>query len=234
MRSGSSSRSTPDAGPWRPVAENARKEYGRHYRELAAARKPVAEPLKIETVFEPPQAGRREAVLLGSAGQRIITAGEILCLAGLTAGLNTTQKNEYNITVLRGHSISELILSPEEIDYTGIRRPSVILALAQEGVDRRKDLFKHLDSDALVLQADGVEVPAGNARIQPMNLKSRGIKNPDWALASLGVMAGLGKIISPEMLAAALKIRFKGSTLETALELVKQLEPCLEKNARMF
>jgi Pyruvate/2-oxoacid:ferredoxin oxidoreductase gamma subunit len=162
--------------------------------------------------------------LLDSAGQRIITAGEILCLAGLTAGLNTTQKNEYNITVLRGPSIKELILSPEEIDFTGIKHPSVVLALAQEGVDRRKDMFKHLDSDALILQADGVQVPACNARIHPMDLKTRGIKKPDWALASLGVLAGLGKIISPEMLAAALKIRFKGSTLDTALELIGQVE----------
>ena len=207
-----------------PVAENARKEYGKHYRELTADRKSAPEPLKIETIFEPPQTRRREAVLLGSAGQRIITAGEILCLAGLTAGLNTTQKNEYNITVLRGPSISELILSPEEIDFTGIKRPSVIIALAQEGVDRRKDMFEHLDSDSLVLQADGVEVPACMARIYPMDLKSRGIKKPDWALASLGVMAGLEKIISHEMLAAALRIRFKGKTLEAALELIKQVE----------
>jgi hypothetical protein len=123
---------------------------------------------------------------------------------------------------MRGHSISELILSPAEIDYTGIKRPGVVLALAQEGVDRRKDMFKQLDSEALILQADGVEVPACSARIHPIDLKSCGIKKPDWALASLGVMAELDKIISPEMLAAALKIRFKGSTLETALELVKQ------------
>ena len=84
-------------------------------------------------------------------------------------------------------------------------------------------MFNHLDSDALVLQADGVEVPACSARIHPMDLKSRGIKKPDWALASLGVLAGLGKIISPEMLAAALKIRFKGSTLDTALELINKV-----------
>ncbi len=104
--------------------------------------------------------------------------------------------------------------------FSLIQRPAVILALAQEGVDRRKDMFKHLDSDALVLQADGVEVPVCNARIHPMDLKSRGIKKPDWALASLGVLAGFGKIISRETLAAALKIRFKGKTLDTALELV--------------
>jgi hypothetical protein len=37
-------------------------------------------------------------------------------------------------------------------------------------------------------------------------------------------MAQLGKIISPEMLAAALKIRFKGKTLDVALELVRKVE----------
>jgi len=206
-----------------PVAENVRKEYGRHYRELAADRKPAAEILKIEAEYDAPQSGRREVVLLGSAGQRIITAGEILCLAGLAAGLNTTQKNEYNITVLRGPSISELILSPQEIDYTGIQQPGVVIGLAREGVDRRKDLFQRLDSEALILQADGVEVPACSARIHPMDLKSRGIKKQDWALASLGIMAQLGKIISPEMLAAALKIRFKGKTLDTALELIRRV-----------
>jgi len=207
-----------------PVAENSRQEYGRHYRTLSVDRKPAPEPLKIDALYNPPQSGRQEVVLLGSAGQRIITAGEILCLAGLTAGLNTTQKNEYNITVMRGHSISELILSPREIDYTGIKQPGVVLALAQEGVDRRKDMFKQLDSDALILKADGVEVPACSARIHPMDLKSRKIRKPDWALASLGVLAGFRKIISPEMLAAALKIRFKGKTLDAALDLIRQVK----------
>jgi pyruvate/2-oxoacid:ferredoxin oxidoreductase beta subunit/Pyruvate/2-oxoacid:ferredoxin oxidoreductase gamma subunit len=206
-----------------PVAQNHRQEYGRHYRELTVNRKPADEPLKIDALYPPPQSGRREVVILGSAGQRVITAGEILCLSGLTAGLNTTQKNEYNITVLRGHSISELILSPGAIDYTGIKQPDVVLALAQEGVDRRKDMFTQLDNDALVLQVDGVEMPVGKARIHSMDLKSRKIKKPDWALASLGVMADFNEIISIEMLIAALEIRFKGETLDAALELIRQV-----------
>ncbi len=205
------------------VAENSRKEYGTHYREVAARQKPVAEPLKIDTKFAPPRPERQEVVLLGSAGLRIITAGEILCLAGLTAGLQTTQKNEYNITVLRGPSISELILSPEEIDYTGIQRPSAIVALDQEGVNRRKAMFDHLDQDTLVVKSEGVEIPACKARIHRVDLKSLGIKKPDWALASLVVLANLGQIISLEMLAAALKIRFKGKILESSLELIQRV-----------
>ncbi len=204
------------------VPENTRKEYGSHYREAAAGQNPAAELLKIEARFAPPRPGRQEVVLLGSAGQRIITAGEILCLAGLTAGLQTTQKNEYNITVLRGPSISELILSPEEIDYTGIEKPGAVVALDQEGVNRRRSLFDHLDEDTLVVNCEGVAIPACKARIHRVDLKSLGIKKPDWALGSLAVLANRGQIISPEMLAAALKIRFKGEVLENSLELIQK------------
>ncbi len=204
------------------MADNNRPEYGAQYRKVAARQKPVGEPLKIDAEFSPPRPGRQEVILLGSAGQRIITAGEILCLAGLTAGLQTTQKNEYNITVLRGPSISELILSPEEIDYTGIERPSAIVAIDQEGVDRRKAMFDHLDQDTLVVTCEGVEIPACKARIHRVDLKSLGIKKPDWALASLAVLANLGQILSLEMLAAALKIRFKGKILESSLDLIQK------------
>jgi pyruvate/2-oxoacid:ferredoxin oxidoreductase beta subunit len=206
------------------VAENARPEYGQHYRKMAATQKKAARPAVIEARYEAPQMGRQEVILLGSAGQRIITAGELLCIAGLTAGLKTTQKNEYNITVLRGPSISELILSPDKIDYTGIDRPSVVVALDQEGIDRRANLFKHLTKDALIIQISGVKLPASKARIHPVDLKKLGIKRSDWALASLAVLAKLKRVIQPEMLKAALEIRFQGKTLTSALDMIARVE----------
>jgi len=57
-----------------------------------------------------------------------------------------------------------------------------------------------------------------------MDFKSQGIKKSDWALASMGVLAKLGRIISPEMLSAALKTRFKGKILADCLELVEKVE----------
>ena len=206
------------------VAENTRPEYGRHYRKMSAAQKKVARPPVIKSQYKAPQLDRQEVILLGSAGQRVITAGEILCIAGLTAGLRTTQKNEYNITVLRGPSISEIILSPEEIDYTGIDMPSVVIALDQEGVDRRRSLFKHLSKDVLVIQLSGVTIPACNARIHLVDFKDQGIKSTDRALASLAVLAELKKVIRPEMLAAALKVRFKGPALKSSLALIDRVE----------
>lgn len=207
-----------------PVPENLRKEYGRHYKELAAEQAPVSPPKKIEAQFEPPESGRKDVVILGSAGQRIITAGEILCLAGLTAGLQTTQKNEYNITVLRGYSITEVILSPLEIGYTGIEHPDVVLALSQEGVDRQKHLFNSLDENALIIQASGVTVPSGRAEMYEVDFKSQKIKSPDWALAALAVLAKMNRVIHTEMLTAALNYRFKNKILASSLDLVEQVK----------
>ena len=207
-----------------PVAENLRKEYGRHYRELADDQKPVSPPLKIKAEFEPPEPGRQEVVILGSAGRRIITAGEILCLAGLSAGLKATQINEYNITVLRGPSISEVVLSPEEIGFTGIERPNVIVALSQEGVDRRKNLFGHLDNSTLIIQARGVDVPPCNATIHQVDFKAHKIKPHDWALSALSVLAGQGRIIHLYMLKSALKYKFKDKVLASALDLIERVK----------
>ncbi|MDH3826608.1 MAG: thiamine pyrophosphate-dependent enzyme [Desulfobacterales bacterium] len=206
------------------IPENVRPEYGQHYRRMAADQKKAPAPAVIRNQYKAPQTGRQEVVLLGSAGQRVITAGELLCIAGLTAGLKTTQKNEYNITVLRGPSISELILSPEEIDFSGIDTPTVMVALAQEGVDRRRDLFERLAKDALIIQIGGVSLPASKARIHRVDLKAQGVKPPDWALASLAVLAKLKKVIQPRMLEAALKVRFKGKALASALQLIKRVK----------
>ena len=207
------------------VPENQRREFGNHYRELAAAQKIVPPPQAIPARFRPVGTGRQEVILLGSAGQRVLTAGEILCLAGLHAGMNVTQKNDYDITVLRGPSISEMILSPQAIGYTGITRPSVVVALGPEGVARRKKLFSGLDDTCLVLQASDVAVPGSRARIHRVDMKGQGIKGADWALASLGVLAKLGRVIRPEMLEAALADRLRGDALAGALEIVRRVEP---------
>jgi Pyruvate/2-oxoacid:ferredoxin oxidoreductase gamma subunit len=216
------SRLTPFEGQ---VSENQRREFGEHYRELAAAQKPVPSPQVIAATYAPLSADRQEVILLGSAGQRIITAGEVLCLAGLHAGLNVTQKNDYDITVLRGPSISEMILSPQAIDYTGIGRPSVVVALGPEGVARRRKMFAGLAEDCTVIQTAGVDVPACRARIQPVDFKGQGFKSTDWALASLGVMAKLGLVIRPQMLEDALAARLKGDVLTGAQEIVRRAEP---------
>jgi Pyruvate/2-oxoacid:ferredoxin oxidoreductase gamma subunit len=199
---------------------NKRPEYGKLYREEAGKQRVVKKPVKIEKQFSPIESGRREVLILGKAGQRIVTAGELLCLAGILAGLSASQKNDYPITVLRGHSVSELTLSDGEIGYTGIGQPNVVIALAQEGVAKRKKMLQNLPDDALVIKVMGVELPSIKNEIIEVDFKAQKIKSADWALAALAVLAGKNRVITTEMLKAALATRFKGQALEDALALV--------------
>lgn len=206
------------------IGSNRRPEYGDAYRRQAESQPHPQRPAAIEARFTPPQASHQEIVLLGAAGQRVISAGEVLAVAGLTGGLYASQKNEYNVTVLRGPSISELILSPDRIDYHGSTRPAVVVALAEEGMIVRKRLLAELTEDALVIQAPGVKLPATPARVLPVDFKAMGLRRADWALGSVAVLARLNKVISPEMLQAALEIRFQGEILTSVREVVKLVE----------
>jgi hypothetical protein len=174
--------------------------------------------VSVEVCNEPVEEGRQEVVILGAAGQRVVTAGEILALAALSAGLFVSQKNEYDVTVLRGPSISELILSHEPIDYNGAASPSVVIVLAEEGVSRRKEIFSGLGPESLALCVEGPRIPGTPARIQRVDLKGLGVKRQDWALVSLSLLAQMGHIISEPMLHRALEIRFQGETLRRITE----------------
>ncbi len=203
--------------------QNARAEYGSHYRQEAGRLQAAEAPLQIETSCTPPGSGRQEVVILGSAGQRIVTAGELLGLAGMSAGLHATQKNDYPITVMKGHSISECILSSEAIGYTGLDAPSVVLALGPEGAAKRKRMLKELPSASLVLKAAGIELPECKARIAELDFKALQVKSQDFALASLALLAGANRVLNLDMLKAALHFRFKGKALEGSLALVERI-----------
>jgi hypothetical protein len=116
-----------------------------------------------------------------------------------------------------------MVLSPQPVDYTGIERPQVVIALADEGVGRRKQMLARLDADTLVIKAAGVTLPDSGATVQEVDFKARKIKSQDWALAGLALLATSGRVISMEMLKAALAARFSATILETAEALVDRL-----------
>jgi pyruvate/2-oxoacid:ferredoxin oxidoreductase beta subunit len=203
------------------VPANERPEYAAAYaRQRESLFRPKL-PAAIEPRFTAPEAERQEVVLLGAAGQRVVTAGELLCLAAMTAGHRATQKTDYPITVLTGHSVSEIILSPESIAYTGMTRPSVVVALAGDGVRRRKRLFSLLTRETLLLKASGVDIPPTGASVSEIDMGAMGIKEPDWALGFLAALAGMNRVLSRKMLETAIGLRFRKKQQEPALEVVR-------------
>jgi Pyruvate/2-oxoacid:ferredoxin oxidoreductase gamma subunit len=203
------------------IAENEREEYSAHYRRLAADSIPIGEIPRIAAICEAPTFNKRsEVLILGAAGQYINTAGEILCLAGMSGGLHVTQKNDYPITVLRGHSVSEVVLDRKPIGYTGISKPSVILCLAAEGIARKKDIFKSLGSDTLVIKGSELTLPETEAKVIDVDFAALNIKTSQKALAalaSLAVSTGEGPVLNKQMLLAGISHRYHGKMLEEAM-----------------
>ena len=205
------------------VEKNVRPEYGELYRKLAGAKIRFPKPVTIESKFTLESTEQQEVIILGSAGMRIVTAGDIVCYAGMSAGMNVSMKNDYNITVLRGQSVSEILISPKKIGYAGIKIPSVVLALSDEGVKRRQNIFKALPSSAFVLKETSVAIPETGAEVHEINFKDYKVNKQDWALASLGVLAEKEKVLTMEMLEFALKSRFSEKAYLGALETVKKI-----------
>jgi pyruvate/2-oxoacid:ferredoxin oxidoreductase beta subunit len=73
-------------------------------------------------------------IIAGSAGEGVQSAGGFLATAGMMAGLHTTRKGEYPISVGSGFSVAEVILSPRPIPYTRIEEPHTVIAVSEHGV----------------------------------------------------------------------------------------------------
>jgi pyruvate/2-oxoacid:ferredoxin oxidoreductase beta subunit/Pyruvate/2-oxoacid:ferredoxin oxidoreductase gamma subunit len=111
-------------------------------------------------------------VIAGTAGERIQSAAALFCRAALAAGLYSTQKNDNPVTQGSGFSLSEICLSPQPIEYTGMESPDVVLAVSEEGWKEleangtvgacRKDTLLLLDSQI------GVNLPQGHVILLPL------------------------------------------------------------------
>ncbi len=205
------------------VEQNKRAEYGEVYRQLALEKKRFPEPVTIEKLMDPAVPRREEIVILGSAGMRIVTAGDIVCYAGMSAGMNVSMKNDYNITVLRGQSVSEILISPEKIGYAGIEAPTVVVAISDEGVQRRHSMFATLSPDTFVVKEKSVVIPETAATVFEVDFKALKVKRHDWALASLGLLAREGKGFSFEMLSHAVHARFNPKVAAIAMETIENM-----------
>ncbi|MCF8039279.1 MAG: hypothetical protein K9K79_08170, partial [Desulfohalobiaceae bacterium] len=85
-------------------------------------------------------------------------------------------------------------------------------------------MLQDLPGQSLVLAARGLELPETEARIREVDFKALHVKSQDFALASLALLAGQNRVISKDMLQAALTLRFKkGKALESSLDLVERV-----------
>lgn len=152
----------------RPRAEYTESQ--RRSRE--AATPPILGERGIEPCFRHDIERQTGIVIAGSAGQKIRSTATLFAEGAIFAGLKATQKDDYPITVMTGHSVAEIVLSPQRIDYTGIEEPDFVVLVSEDGLRRIRGRMATLPPSCVVYADDSLELPPTPARVRRLALRS--------------------------------------------------------------
>ncbi|MCP4878496.1 MAG: 2-oxoglutarate synthase [Gammaproteobacteria bacterium] len=173
------------------LADKQRPEYGEQYRKIhAQAKQAVRRRPGISAKYGHALNQQTGIVIAGSAGQKIRSAAALFAQAGMFANLEATQKDDYPITVMTGHSITEIILSPERIDYTAIDSPGYFVVVSEDGLQKSKALIKALASGATLYAEESLDLPETDARVVrlPIVATAKKINRLSIGIVALGAM----------------------------------------------
>ncbi len=172
------------------LRDEPRPEYARAYRAQHAALEPSEDPAGrgIEPRWKSDLTASLRWVIAGAAGKHIVSAAGALARGGMLSGLWATQRSDYPVTVRTGYSLSEVILSPDEILFTGIPSPDVILDLFPEGHAQVAARIRSARPDAVVYRSVDLPEVETAARVVPLEFASvQGWerKRDSWTLMAL-------------------------------------------------
>jgi 2-oxoglutarate/2-oxoacid ferredoxin oxidoreductase subunit beta len=177
---------------------NDRPEYSRAYRAANADQvgQPVMAAQPITPRYDHTLRAQQGWIIAGAAGQKIGSAAAAFCQGAILSGLWTSQHNDYPVTVKTGHSVADVILSPQPVQYMGIGQPDVMIVLFPEGLAKERARIARLGADTTLYIAANLvdQLPADiQARIVALDLKASRQQKMYWALMALAkVLADTG------------------------------------------
>jgi 2-oxoglutarate ferredoxin oxidoreductase subunit beta len=172
------------------IHQVTRPEYSRAYRQSVAdeAGKTPMPSRPIQPKYETNMERRMGIIVAGAAGKKINSAATLFCHGAIQSGLWATQRNDYPVTVKFGHSVSEVILAPKEIGYTGISKPEVLILLFKEGLSAvHSQLGGMTEEETLIVSIDMLPIQT-KAKIISIDFKQTGRwanKKEYWAMIAL-------------------------------------------------
>jgi Pyruvate/2-oxoacid:ferredoxin oxidoreductase gamma subunit len=169
------------------LQQNNRPEYSRSYRVAYQDKQgqPIIAPHCLETKYPHALNQRQDWVIAGVAGLKIGSAAAAFCRGAILSGLWTTQRNDYPVTVRSGHSISEVIVSPDPVLYAGITSPDIVIALFPEGLAKEKARIAKLNKDALVFVTPDLLPIDTQAHVITLDFSKTDQQKSYWTLMAL-------------------------------------------------
>jgi len=120
--------------------------------------------LNIEKEFEHKLDKPIRIFLSGTAGEGVQSGASLFVRAGMRCGLEVTKKGSYPVTVGVGFSAANLILSPENILYTGAPAPDVIIITSEDGLNFARKFVANAGEDTLLIIDSTLEMPDTRAK----------------------------------------------------------------------
>ena len=169
-----------------------------------------------------PWRGRTEICVAGSAGQRVRSAVGVIGEIVVGRGLYAAQQDDFPITVRKGHSISNLIVSEAPIRYNGMDHPDVVVVLSADGLQRLSGVTD-LKPTCLLAAESSLALPPTSADVRRFDLRAIG-KTVDKASAALVIVTAAlieGGWIEPDTLLAAAKVCLSGRYAQENLRAIE-------------
>jgi 2-oxoglutarate/2-oxoacid ferredoxin oxidoreductase subunit beta len=205
------------------LVDKPRPEYSARYHQAYTASKAVRkQPSPIVPAFDHAVGRQTGIVIAGSAGQKIKSIASLLAEGAIRARLSATQKDDYPITVQTGHSVAEIIVSPQIIEYTAIDSPDVMVLVSDDGVKRVKGLLGKLAPTCLVFADDALTLPATSAQVRrfPFGKTAHAISRLSTVTVALATMLQQTGLFPLEAFAAAISAGQKPAIAEINLRAV--------------
>ncbi len=124
-------------------------EYSAAYRAAAVPGARTA-PIAIETTFESGLTTDLALTVAGSAGAKVRSAARLFGDAAIRSGLWASQRDDYPVTVKTGHSVSQIVLSPNSAPVGGGGVPDVLVILSEDGLRKIRPLLEEMPSSSIV------------------------------------------------------------------------------------
>ena len=203
------------------VANNSRPEYGAQYRvKYVNTSTPEHKPHTIKTKFGNNVTRQTGIVIAGSAGQKIRSASGLFAQSSMRAGLSVTQKVDYPNTVMTGHSVSEIIVSPERIDYTAIDTADYFVLVSEDGLKNTKSRIEKLPSTCKLYVEKSLELPHTKAEIirLPLMATAKKINRLSICIVALAALVKDSGIINLDAFGEEITVFQKPASAEISLK----------------
>ena len=198
-------------------------EFAVAYRAAIADQKgaPTFPPKGIDKKYDSAVQVPTRFVLAGAAGGKVKSTATILARAAMLCDLWCTQRDDYPTTVMSGHSVSEVILAPSEIVYTGITQPDILAILTSEGLEQMGGELAAMDgSNRIYVVPELADQVQSRARKIVFRGDLSRIRKNSLALTSLAAIARDTKLLPIGALEDAIRMTARPEIVEENLRAV--------------